>query len=161
MAGGTHRPTRTSGSWISSVTEKTGLSEAELEVLKVLWDAGPATVREVQSELASRGRRWAYTTVATLIQRVAGKGFITTAASAIPHVYHPAVSRDELLGRRLKEAADDLCGGDTAPLLLALVQGDDFTPEELARFRRILDEAAKRDPAAAARERSATKRKKT
>ena len=50
-----------------------GLSESEREVLRVLWDRGPATVREINAELTRRGRRWAYTTVATLLQRLTAK----------------------------------------------------------------------------------------
>ena len=44
-----------------------GLSDSELEVLKVLWDRGTGTVREVNAELSRLGRRWAYTTVQTLL----------------------------------------------------------------------------------------------
>ena len=50
--------------------------------------------------------------------------------------------RDELLERRLKDAAEELCDGRAAPLVLALVQGNRFSAEELARLRRLLDEAA-------------------
>src|SRR5438270_2202025 len=118
-----------------------GLSEAEIEVLKVLWDLGPSPVRAVNRELAARGRRWAYTTVSTLLLRLATKGCVASDSSAVPHVYRATVSREELLGRRLREAADELCGGDAVPLVLALVQKHRFKPEELARFQRLLDEA--------------------
>ena len=74
-----------------------GLSDSEREVLKVLWDRGPGTVREINTELARRGRRWAYTTVATLLQRLAAKQYIASDPSTVPHVYRASVSRDELL----------------------------------------------------------------
>jgi BlaI family penicillinase repressor len=118
-----------------------GLSEAEIEVLKVLWDLGPSPVRAVNRELAARGRRWAYTTVSTLLLRLATKGCVASDSSAVPHVYRATVSRDELVDRRLREAAEELCDGDTVPLVLALVQKHRFKPEELARFQRLLDEA--------------------
>ncbi len=121
-----------------------GLSEAEREVLKVLWDLGPGTVRTINEELKRRGRRWAYTTAATLLQRLAAKRFLASDPSAIPHVYRATVSRDELLERRLKDAADELCDGQAVPLVLALVQGNRFSPEELSRLRRMLDLAAGR-----------------
>jgi predicted transcriptional regulator len=123
------------------MANKPGLSEAELEVLKVLWDRGPGTVRALNRELEGRGRRWAYTTVATLLQRLAVKGCVASSAAEIPHVYRAAVSREELLERRLQDAADELCDGNAVPLVLALVQGNRFTAEELARFRRLLDES--------------------
>jgi BlaI family penicillinase repressor len=123
------------------MASQAGLSEAEIEVLKVLWDLGPSPVRAVNRELADRGRRWAYTTVSTLLMRLATKECVASDSSAVPHVYRATVSRDELLGRRLREAADELCGGDAVPLVLALVQKHRFKPEELARFPRLLDEA--------------------
>ena len=118
-----------------------GLSEAEIEVLKVLWDLGPSTVRAVNCELSDRGRRWAYTTVSTLLLRLATKGCVRSDSSAVPHVYQAKVSRDDMLARRLSAAADELCDGDAIPLVLALVQKHKFKPEELARFQSLLDEA--------------------
>ncbi|QEH31633.1 Penicillinase repressor [Aquisphaera giovannonii] len=122
-----------------------GLSDAERDVLRVLWDGGPGTVREVRERLGGRGRAWAYTTVATLLQRLHAKGYAVPDATAVPHVYRAGVSREELLDRRLKDAAEELCDGRAAPLVLALVQGNKFSPEELARLRRMLAEAAERE----------------
>ena len=123
-----------------------GLSESEREVLRALWDHGPGTVREINALLARRGRRWAYTTVATLLQRLLAKQFVASDPTVVPHVYRAAVTRDELRGRRLQAAADELCDGQAAPLVLALVQGGRFSAEELARLRRLLDDAAGSPP---------------
>ena len=119
-----------------------GLSEAERDVLKVLWDQGPGTVRAINDVLTERGRRWAYTTVATLLQRLQAKRYVTADSSVVPHVFTAVVSREELLDRRLKDAADELCDGQAAPLILALVQGNRFSAAEFDRMRRLLDEAA-------------------
>jgi BlaI family penicillinase repressor len=119
-----------------------GLSEAEREVLKVLWGRGPASVRQIKDILEERGRTWAYTTVATLLQRLHSKQYVISDSSVVPHLYQAVVTRDELLDRRLKDAAAELCDGRTAPLILALVQGNRFSAEELARLRRLLDDAA-------------------
>jgi BlaI family transcriptional regulator, penicillinase repressor len=123
------------------VANKAGLSEAEVDVLKVLWDVGPGPVRAINGELAARGRHWAYTTVSTLLLRLATKGCVASDSSEVPHVYRAVVSREEMLGRRLQDAADQLCDGLAAPLVLALVQRHQFTPDELAGFQRLLDEA--------------------
>lgn len=125
---------------------KPGLSEAEREVLKALWEHGPGTVRQVNGLLGGRGRRWAYTTVQTLLQRLQAKGYAASAATGVAHVYRAAVTRDELVERRLRDTADELCDGSAAPLLLALVQGHEFSAEELSRFRRLLDEAGGKPP---------------
>jgi BlaI family penicillinase repressor len=123
------------------MASKAALSEAEIEVLKVLWDLGPAPVRAINRELTARGRQWAYTTVSTLLLRLGTKGCVTSDASEVPHVYRATVSRDEMLQQRLRETADELCEGETAPLVLALVERHCFTPDELARFQRLLDQA--------------------
>jgi BlaI family transcriptional regulator, penicillinase repressor len=124
------------------MASQAGLSEAEREVLKVLWDCGPGTVREINEVLERRGRRWAYTTVATLLQRLGAKRYVTGDPSSVAHVYRAVVTRDELLERRLRDAAEELCDGRAAPLVLALVQSNRFSTEELVRLRRLLEEAA-------------------
>jgi predicted transcriptional regulator len=116
------------------------VSETELEVLKILWESGSGTVREVHSILEERGRRWAYTTVLTLLQRLLAKKCVTSEARGVAHVYRPVVSRDELLARRLKGLADELCEGAATPLVMALVQSQRFSPDEIDQFRRLLDE---------------------
>jgi BlaI family transcriptional regulator, penicillinase repressor len=126
------------------MANRPGLSDAERDVLKVLWDHSPATVRVINEVLKNQGRHWAYTTVATLLQRLAVKQYATNDPSAVPHVYRAVVSRNELLEQRLKDAADELCDGRAAPLVLALVQGNRFSVEELSRLRRFLDEVADR-----------------
>lgn len=120
--------------------ERAALSGAELDVLKALWDAGPSTVRRISDELSKRGRSWAYTTVLTLMQRLANKGYATIDPSAHAHIYHPTTTRDELVRIRLRDVADQLCDGSTAPLVLNLIEGSDFKPEDIARLRRLIDE---------------------
>jgi predicted transcriptional regulator len=116
------------------------ISETELAVLKVLWDLGSGTVREVQAVLQRQGRRWAYTTAQTLLNRLQSKGFAVSDKSGPAHVYRSAVSRDQLLQRRLTELADEFCEGTASPLVLALVEGCQFTTTEIEQFRRLLDQ---------------------
>jgi BlaI family transcriptional regulator, penicillinase repressor len=124
---------------------KAGLSEAEREALRSLWDHGPGTVRQVMEMLVERGRRWAYSTVATLLRRLEGKGYSASETVGGSLVYRATLSREDLLERRLKDAAVELCDGAAAPLVfLALVEGNRFSAEELDRIRLIIDEARKR-----------------
>lgn len=116
------------------------LSETELEVLKVLWEQGSGTVRELNQVLASRGRRWAYTTVLTLLYRLEAKGFVGSDKSGVAHIFRPLVSREKLLRQRLSHLADELCEGTASPLVHALVHGHHFTPGEIEQFRKLLDE---------------------
>src|SRR5580658_8694314 len=133
------------------MASRPAMSVSEREVLKVLWDHGPRTVRGLNEILERQGRHWAYTTVATLVGRLVVKGFAASDPSAVPHVYRAVVSRDELLDRRLKDAAEEFCDGRAAPLVLALVQGNQFSADEVARLRRLLDEAAGRAGSARAK----------
>jgi predicted transcriptional regulator len=118
------------------------VSDAELEVLKALWERGPATVRDLRGHLGEQGRRWAYTTVQTLLDRLEAKGCVRRERGSGAHVFAAAVSREQLVGRHLRELADRLCDGTTSPLLLALVEGGRLSAEEIARLRRLLDEAS-------------------
>jgi predicted transcriptional regulator len=123
------------------MARRPGLSDAERDVLKALWNHGPGTIREMSSLLRHRGKRWAYTTVATLMQRLGAKGYAASDPSAVPHIYRALVTRNELLEDLLEDTAEELCDGRAAPMVLALVQGGHFSAEELARLRRLLDEA--------------------
>lgn len=115
------------------------ISDTEMQVLGVLWDEGPGTVREIDAVLRGQGRRWAYTTVLTLLQRLEVKGYVGSDKSAMAHVFHAKVSRDGLLRRRLGDLADQLCGGTATPLMLALVEDHRFAPEDIDQFRQLLD----------------------
>ena len=116
------------------------ISETELDVLKVLWEHGPATVRQVNAVLRRRGRRYAYTTVLTLLQRLEAKGHVTSDKGGVAHVFSAAVSRDGLLRRRLDELANELCDGTATPLVQALVEGHRLTPDDVEHLRRLLDQ---------------------
>lgn len=128
-------------------TQRPDISAAEMDVLKTLWDQGLATVRDLEEALRRRGRRWAYTTVQTLLLRLQTKGYVGSDKSGAAHVYKAVVSRDRLLRQRLKQLANELCEGTTSPLVQALVEGQRFSPEEIEEFRRLLDQLeAKRKP---------------
>lgn len=114
------------------------VSETELEVLKALWDLGSGTVREINDALRRRKRRWAYTTVLTLLTRLQGKGYVESDKSQFAHVFRPAVSREKLLGQRLSWLAEDLCEGAATPLVHALVQNHRFSPEEIDDLRKLI-----------------------
>ena len=111
------------------------IAEAELTVLKALWDGGPATVRELLDRL---GNDQAYTTVQTLVGRLVDKGHVRTDRKDLAHVFTAVTTRDELASRQVHDVASSLLDGAVAPLVLRLVEGAKFTPAELARFRELL-----------------------
>jgi predicted transcriptional regulator len=116
------------------------LGEAELQVLRALWDAGPATVREVMTRLHAAGRRVAYTTVLTFLTRLEQKGYVRADKSDLAYVYRAAVTRNQVTRSRLKSVIDSLFDGEAAPLVLQLMKTERFSAEELAELQKHIDQ---------------------
>jgi predicted transcriptional regulator len=115
------------------------LGAGELDVLKVLWDLGPAPVREVMKELHKRGRRVAYTTVLTVLTRLEQKGFVASDKSEQAYVYKAKISRDRVTGSWLKSMVRQLFDGAAAPMVLQLMQSEKFSADEIAQLQDLLD----------------------
>ena len=116
------------------------MSEAELQVLKALWDRGPGTVREVQDLLGGQGQEWTRSTVITLLQRLEKKGYVSSDRSRFAFVFRSAVSREEVMHQRMAELAEELAEGNALPLVLAFAERHRFTEAEIERFRRMIGE---------------------
>jgi BlaI family transcriptional regulator, penicillinase repressor len=116
------------------------MSDAEREVLKVLWDHGPLAVREVATRLAAGGQEWARSTVITLLQRLEKKGYVASDKSRFAFVFRPVLSREDVMRARMNDLAGELCDGDALPLVLAFAERHRFSPAELARFRQMIDD---------------------
>ncbi|MEZ6141461.1 MAG: BlaI/MecI/CopY family transcriptional regulator [Zavarzinella sp.] len=114
------------------------ISESERLLLKALWELGPVTVREVLDHVAKQGVDWAYTTVQTMLNRLVTKEYVAISRGTA-HLYQATYSRDQLLQQQLTDLADTYCEGTTSPLMLALVEGKQFSAEEIASFRELLD----------------------
>jgi predicted transcriptional regulator len=122
--------------------DRAPVSDAELEVLKVLWAAGPQPVRDVVAALKKQRRRLAYNTVLTLLSRLRDKGYVAADRRDTAHLFRPVVTREELIGSSLAAIADRICDGTASPLVQALVRGQRFTPSEIAELRKMLDDLA-------------------
>jgi predicted transcriptional regulator len=86
--------------------------------------------------------------VQTLLSRLQQKGCVETSKADLTNIYRPIVSREELLQQRLSELETELCEGTATPLVHALVSSKRFTAEDIAHFRRLLDELEADDTAA-------------
>jgi predicted transcriptional regulator len=120
------------------------VSDAEREVLRVLWEQGPATVREMQERLVATKCDWQRSTVITLLQRLENKGYVTSDKSSHAFVFKAVVSRGDLVDQKIRELANDFCDGRAAPLLLSFAQRQRFSTEELAEFQKLIDDLATR-----------------
>ena len=127
------------------MARRSPVSDAELEVLKVLWTGGPATVRDVSASLRRRRRRLAYNTVLTLLSRLREKGYVAADRRETAHLFRAKVTREDLLGSTLSALADRVCDGTASPLVHALVRGQRFSAEEIAHFRKLLDDLTPED----------------
>lgn len=116
------------------------LGSTELEVLKSLWDTGPAVVREVRDHLFDRGRRLAYTTVQTLLTRLELKGFVSSDKSGLAFVYRPTVAREQVMRSRVKSVVEQFFDGAAAPLVLQLIQTEKFTAQEITELHKLIDQ---------------------
>ncbi len=122
-----------------TVRQQYDLGSSELEVLKVLWDEAPCTVREVLNHMHQRGRRVAYTTVQTLLTRLELKQFVRSDKSDLAHVFRARVSRDRVTKSRLKTLVDQLYDGAAGPLVLQLVRNERLKPEELEQLQELIE----------------------
>lgn len=122
------------------------LGEAELQVLRALWDGGPATVREVLNHLHQHGRKVAYTTVLTFLTRLEQKGFVKSDKSDLAYVYRAAVTRNQITRSRLKTMLDELFDGEAAPLVLQLMKTEKFSTQEIAELQKLIDQLDARNP---------------
>ena len=121
------------------------LGAAELDVLKVLWERGPSTVREVLDHLHGRGKRIAYTTVLTMLSRLEQKGAVGSDKSEQAYVYKARVTRERVTASRLKTLVQQLYDGAATPLVLQLMQTEKFTPEEIAQLQALIERLDRKD----------------
>jgi len=112
---------------------------AELDVLKVLWDEGPSTVRDVMNHLHQCGRRIAYTTVQTLLTRLEQKRLVRSDKSDIAHVFRARVTRERVTQSRLNALVKQLYDGAVGPLVLQLVRDEGLTPVEVEELQKLID----------------------
>ncbi|HEX8285515.1 MAG TPA: BlaI/MecI/CopY family transcriptional regulator [Pyrinomonadaceae bacterium] len=120
-------------------TELPRPTDAELEILKVLWRRGPSTVREV-FETLGENKVTGYTTVLKFMQIMAEKGLVVRDESERAHRYEAAAREDEtqrrLVGDLLRKAFD----GSAKKLVLQALSTERASADELGEIRRLLDE---------------------
>ena len=114
------------------------VTDAELTVLKALWDRGASSIRELTDLLYPEGGTAHYATVQKLLERLEAKACVRRRRRGRINMYSPVVEREALIARRLRETADKLCEGSLTPLLTQLVEGSDLSRDELAALRRLV-----------------------
>lgn len=116
------------------------ITDAELAILQVLWDQGPATIRQLTDVLYPDGAAAHYATVQKLLDRLEGKACVTRERRSPVQVFAAAVDREELIGRRLRSVAEKLCGGSLTPLLTHLVRTSRLSARDRQELRALVEE---------------------
>jgi BlaI family penicillinase repressor len=111
------------------------LTPLELEIMQVLWQSGPSTVAEVQPKLKAE---LAYTTVQTMLNVLLRKNKVKRVQEGRAYRYRPAVSRERATGSALSDLVKRMFGGSGEALLMAMVDTQQITAEELARVAKRL-----------------------
>ena len=114
-------------------------TDAELEILQVLWERGPSTVREVHEAL-SRERGAGYTTVLKFMQIMTDKGLVKRDTDVRPQVYRAARSRRQTQRQMTGDLLDRVFSGSPGSLVLQALSARKATPEERRRIREMLDQ---------------------
>lgn len=124
---------------LPDVPDLPDVTDAELAVLQTLWENGPSTIRRLADILYPGGKAAQYGTVQKLLERLEGKGCVCRDRQPWPHVFAAAVDRETLIGWRLRETAEKLCGGSLTPLLLHLLRVEQYSPQERQELRSFLE----------------------
>ena len=111
-------------------------TDAELEILAVLWDRGPSTVREVAQSL---GRDQAYTTFLKLLQIMTEKRLVQRRESGRLHIYSAAESRDRTQRHLVRDLLHRAFRGSAAQLVLHALAMGKASPEELKEIRQLIE----------------------
>jgi len=114
-------------------------TKSELEILQVLWQFGPSTVRFVNEKLNEQKRAVQYTSTLKLMQIMAEKEMLLTDKSSMKHVYSAAIEEKKTKGFLLEKFVDALYNGSSSSLMMQLLGNQKTSKEEIQEIRNLLD----------------------
>lgn len=120
------------------------VTEAELAVLRQLWEHGPQTIRQLTAALYA-GDDAQYSTVKKLLERLEAKDCVKRDRGDVVHVFAAVVGRDELVDRRLRQVAESLCDGSITPLLTHAARHKRLTKKQRDLLRSLIDDLQKKE----------------
>ena len=113
------------------------ISDAEWQVMDILWANSPLTANEVVQELYSSG--WSAATIKTMLNRLVRKRALKFKADGKRYFYTPAITRDAAVRSESRSFLDRLFGGAVGPMLAHFVEDARLSREEIAQLRRLLE----------------------
>ena len=118
------------------------ISEAELQLLQLLWDESPLGATEI-AERVPASREWSLATVKTLLSRLVAKGAVATEPEGRRFLYTPLLAREAYVGTESRRLVDRLFGGRAAPLFAHLAEAEALSDDDIAEIERLLREMRK------------------
>jgi BlaI family penicillinase repressor len=118
---------------------ETGISDAEWQVMQVVWAQKSTTAAEVITALKDV-TGWGHRTIRTLLARLVEKGVLAAEADGNRNIYRPLVSRGKCVRTESQSFLKKVFGGDAAELLVHFVRGADISPEQIEELKRLMDE---------------------
>ena len=115
-------------------------TDAELDILQVLWRTGAATVREIHNKL---GGASGYTTILKFLQIMTEKGLVQRNESQRAHVYEATLSEDETQQQLVRGLLKRAFGGSTSKLVMQALASRRASPDELTEIRRLIERLSK------------------
>jgi BlaI family transcriptional regulator, penicillinase repressor len=112
-------------------------TKSELEILQVLWDKGPSTVREVNNELLKQ-RDVNYTTTLKQMQNMADKGLLNRDQGQMKHIYSAAVEEQKLKAHFLDKFVDSMYKGSASKLVMQLIGNKNTSREDLQEIKDMI-----------------------
>lgn len=112
-------------------------TDSEMEILNVLWEHGPSSVREV-NDIISRKKDAGYTTTLKLMQIMLQKGLLERDESERSHIYKAAVNKEQTQKQILRRMIDQVFNGSAAQLVMQALGKHETTPEELEQIKQYL-----------------------
>ena len=113
------------------------LTPGEMELLEIFWQHGPLTIAQTHQELHAKGRKPAYSTVQTRLNRLHDKGILSRNGQ-YPAVYDALVTQNDVSGRYF-DLLESLCGNNIAPLMLHLTEKRKFSQAEIEVLKLIIE----------------------
>ncbi len=115
------------------------LTEAETEVMNVVWEKSPTTIRDI-FEIVKKSRDVAYTTVATTVKILEDKNFLSSEKNGKAHTFSPAVAKKEYSRFAAKNLINKLFGGATSGLVMNLLSDGDLSDGEREAIKKMFEE---------------------
>ena len=116
------------------------ISEAEFEVMKIVWQYAPVSTNEITDRLM-KTTSWGAKTIQTLIKRLTNKGALTYEKEGRVYVYTPLVKENEYISQQSNSFLRCFYDGDITAMLSAYIKNDRLSAEEIGTLRSILDDA--------------------